>query len=91
MSLKSDKLNIKTKNGKYSLSTLPSADFPIFDIDSGDNPLVIPAKDLQELIKNTSFAMGNQDWRHYLNGLFISIGERQDYRCLDRCSQVGRS
>ena len=76
-SLKSDKLNIKTINGKYSLSTLPSDDFPIFDIDTGDTPLVIPAKDLRELIKNTSFAMGNQDWRHYLNGLFILIGDRQ--------------
>jgi len=76
-SLKADKLNIKTVNGKYSLSTLPSSDFPIFDIDSGDTPLVIPAKDLQELIKNTSFAMGNQDWRHYLNGLFISISDGQ--------------
>ena len=71
--LNSDKLNIKTTNGKYSLSTLPSSDFPIFDIDSGDSPLVIPAKDLRELIKNTSFAMGNQDWRHYLNGLYLSI------------------
>ena len=75
-SLISDKLNIKTKNGKYSLSTLPSADFPIFDIDSGDMPLIIPAKDLLGLIKNTSFAMGNQDWRHYLNGLFISIDDK---------------
>ena len=76
-SLKSDKLNIKTKNGKYSLSTLPSDDFPIFDIDSGDVPLTIPAKDLLGLIKNTSFAMGNQDWRHYLNGLYISISDGQ--------------
>tara|TARA_B100000989_G_scaffold81864_1_gene58512 strand:- start:987 stop:2084 length:1098 start_codon:yes stop_codon:yes gene_type:complete len=76
-SLISDKLNIKTKNGKYSLSTLPSADFPIFDIDSGDMPLIIPAKDLLGLIKNTSFAMGNQDWRHYLNGLYISISDGQ--------------
>ena len=73
LSLNSDKLNIKTLNGKYSLSTLPSADFPIFDIDSGDSPLVISAKDLRELIRNTSFAMGNQDWRHYLNGLYLSI------------------
>ena len=72
-SLNGEKLNIKTNNGKYSLSTLPSSDFPIFDIDSGDSPLVIPAKDLRELIKNTSFAMGNQDWRHYLNGLYLSI------------------
>ena len=77
LSLNGEKLNIKTNNGKYSLSTLPSSDFPIFDIDPGDNSLVIPAKDLQELIKNTSFAMGNQDWRHYLNGLFISIADRQ--------------
>lgn len=73
LSLNGDKLNIKTTNGKYSLSTLPSSDFPIFDIDSGDSPLVIPAKDLHELIRSTSFAMGNQDWRHYLNGLYLSI------------------
>ena len=73
LSLSGDKLNIKTTNGKYSLSTLPSSDFPIFDIASGDLPIVIPAKDLRGLIKNTSFAMGNQDWRHYLNGLYLSI------------------
>ena len=73
LSLNGDKLNIKTTHGKYSLSTLPSADFPVFDIDSGDSPLIIPAKDLRELIRNTSFAMGNQDWRHYLNGLYLSI------------------
>ena len=76
LSLNSEKLNIKTLNGKYSLSTLPSSDFPIFDIDSGDSPLVIPAKDLRELIRNTSFAMGNQDWRHYLNGLFLLIDDK---------------
>ena len=73
ISLNGDKLNIKTINGKYSLSTLPSTDFPVFDIDSGDSPLVISAKDLRELLRSTSFAMGNQDWRHYLNGLYLSI------------------
>jgi len=71
--LKDQKLHIKTKNGKYSLSTLPSSDFPIFDIDTGDLPLSIPAKELKTLLANTSFAMGNQDWRHYLNGLYLSI------------------
>ena len=73
LSLSGEKLNIKTTNGKYSLSTLPSSDFPVFDVDTGDLPLIIPAKDLKELITNTSFAMGNQDWRHYLNGLYLSI------------------
>ena len=75
LSLAGEKLNIKTTNGKYSLSTLPSADFPIFDIESGDTPLVVPAKDLRELIRSTSFAMGNQDWRHYLNGLYLTIND----------------
>ena len=73
LSLSGEKLNIKTTNGKSSLSTLPSSDFPVFDVDTGDLPLTIPAKDLKELITNTSFAMGNQDWRHYLNGLYLSI------------------
>ncbi len=76
--------------GKYNTMTIPWGDvftayhstgIPNIDIDSGDSPLVIPAKDLKELIRNTSFAMGNQDWRHYLNGLYLSIsggeGERQ--------------
>ena len=77
ISFKADKLNIKTEKGKYSLSTLPSSDFPIFDIDSGDTPIVIPAKDLQQLIKDTSFSMGNGDWRHHLNGLYVSIDAGQ--------------
>ena len=76
-SMSSEKLNIKTINGKYLLSTLPSSDFPIFDVDSGNSPLIMEAKDLYELIKNTSFAMGNQDWRHYLNGLYVSIDSGQ--------------
>ena len=49
LSLTGDKLNLKTTNGKYSLSTLPSADFPIFDIDSGNSPLIIPAQELREV------------------------------------------
>jgi DNA polymerase-3 subunit beta len=28
---------------------------------------------LKTLISKTSFAMGNQDWRHYLNGLYITV------------------
>lgn len=27
----------------------------------------------KSIINKTSFAMGNQDWRHYLNGLYLSI------------------
>ena len=71
--LQGEKLNIKTKNGKYSLSILPSSDFPIFDIDSGDSPLVIPAQDLRTLITDTSFAIDPGGSRHSLRGMFLSV------------------
>jgi DNA polymerase III subunit beta len=71
--LEGEKLNIRTKNGKYSLSILPSADFPIFDIDSGGAPLVIPAQDLRTLITDTSFAIGPAGWKRQLEGVFLSV------------------
>ena len=33
----------------------------------------ISAQNLKAIITKTSFAMGNQDWRHYLNGLYLSV------------------
>ena len=75
--LQEEKLNIRTKNGKYSLSILPSSDFPIFDIDSGGSPLVIPAQDLRTLITDTSFAIGPAGWKRPLEGVFLSVDEGQ--------------
>ena len=71
--LQGEKLNIRTTNGKYSLSILPSSDFPIFDIDSGGSPLVIPAQDLRTLITDTSFAIGPAGWKRPLEGVFLSV------------------
>ena len=73
--LDGENLKIETSSGKYSLATLPSADFPIFDIEEDKNKTSIQAPNLKELINKTSFAMGNQDWRHYLNGLYLVIDD----------------
>ena len=75
LTLSGDKLNISTKNGKYSLATLPSNEFPIFETGDAVNTIIIKNQDLKELITSTAFAMGNQDWRHYLNGLFLKLEE----------------
>ena len=64
----SNKLTVKSKSGRYSLSTIPSSDFPEFDSVQSENIFSIKSKQLLELIQKTSFAMANQDWRHYLNG-----------------------
>lgn len=75
LTLSGDKLNISTKNGKYSLATLPSNEFPIFETGDAVNTIIIKSQDLKDLITSTAFAMGNQDWRHYLNGLFLKLEE----------------
>ena len=71
--LDGESLKIETASGKYNLATLPSEDFPVFDQEEVSSPINITSKNLKRLITKTSFAMGNQDWRHYLNGLYLSI------------------
>ena len=71
--LSGDKIQLKTASGKYSLATLPSDDFPIFENQESGEQLKVNSKDLRKIFSTTSFAMGNQDWRHYLNGLYLEL------------------
>lgn len=75
--LDGENLKVEAGSGKYSLATLPSTDFPLFEIEEDKNKTSIQAPNLKELISRTSFAMGNQDWRHYLNGLYLVIDDTQ--------------
>ena len=71
----SSKLTVRSSSGKYNLSTIPGSDFPDFDVVKSDTTHKISSSKLFELFQKTSFAMANQDWRHYLNGcLFEKTG-----------------
>tara|TARA_B100000965_G_scaffold287714_1_gene245545 strand:- start:1654 stop:2757 length:1104 start_codon:yes stop_codon:yes gene_type:complete len=74
--LDGDNLKIETESGKYNISTLPSEDFPVFELEEVSSQINISSKNLKSIISNTSFAMGNQDWRHYLNGLYLSVDDK---------------
>ena len=74
--LDGDNLKIETESGKYNLSTLPSEDFPVFETEDAESQINISSQNLKNLITKTSFAMGNQDWRHYLNGLYMMIDDK---------------
>ena len=74
--LDGDNLRIETESGKYNLSTLPSGDFPVFETEETQSQINISSQNLKTLISKTAFAMGNQDWRHYLNGLFLLIDDK---------------
>ena len=75
--LDGDNLRIETDSGKYNLATLPSEDFPVFEKEEKSSSINITPQNLKSLISKTAFAMGNQDWRHYLNGLYLSIEDTQ--------------
>ena len=68
-----DNLKIETNSGNYNLATLPSDDFPVFETDETENSININSQKMRNLINKTAFAMGNQDWRHYLNGMYLNI------------------
>ena len=74
--LDGDNLKIETESGRYNLSTLPSEDFPVFETEDAQSQINISSQNLKNLITKTSFAMGNQDWRHYLNGLYMMIDDK---------------
>ena len=48
----------------------------VFDMVSENTEFTILGSVLRNLISKTSFAMGNQDWRHYLNGMYLNIEDK---------------
>jgi DNA polymerase-3 subunit beta len=73
VSLEAEKLVIKAARSRFSLSTLPAADFPIVDDINAQQSVQIARKDLLRLLEKTHFSMAQQDVRYYLNGMLLEI------------------
>ena len=66
---------IKGGKSKFKVATLPASDFPISN--TGElTELKIQASKLTDLVNKTSFSMGYQDARHFLNGLYFEITDK---------------
>lgn len=71
-----EKLAVKSGRSKFSLATLPAAEFPtIEDINAGQ-ALELPQATLGRLLEKTHFSMAQQDVRYYLNGLLLETGKK---------------
>lgn len=73
VSLAGEKLTVKSGRGRYSLATLPAADFPALEADISATALNLPAAALRKLIDSTAFSMAQQDVRYYLNGMLLEV------------------
>ena len=71
ISLSAEKVIVRSGRSKFSLATLPAAEFPsIEDIKAGQTIQVDQAV-LGRLIEKTHFSMAQQDVRYYLNGMLL--------------------
>ncbi|MBN4075060.1 MAG: DNA polymerase III subunit beta [SAR86 cluster bacterium] len=73
MELDDNKLIIRSGRSRFTLSTLPSSDFPSAEESSEALEFSISQERLKEMLDSTSFAMAQQDVRYYLNGLLFEV------------------
>ncbi|MGU0042882.1 DNA polymerase III subunit beta [Escherichia coli] len=73
--LEGERMLVRSGRSRFSLSTLPAADFPNLD-DWQSEVESLPQATMKRLIEATQFSMAHQDVRYYLNGmLFETEGE----------------
>lgn len=73
IAIKDQKAQIRSGKSRFTLATLPAADFPLVESIKGDCSFAIAQNQLKELIERTQFSMAQQDVRYYLNGLMLEI------------------
>ncbi|HYW92321.1 MAG TPA: DNA polymerase III subunit beta [Gammaproteobacteria bacterium] len=73
MELEGDKVTIRSGRSRFTLSTLPAAEFPVVEEIHGLLELQVGQAGLKRLCGQTAFAMAHQDVRYYLNGLLMEF------------------
>lgn len=74
ITLSGEKLVVRSGRSKFSLVTLPAAEFPsVEDIKAGQT-IQVSQEILGRLIEKTHFSMAQQDVRYYLNGMLLEAG-----------------
>ena len=74
--LEGERMLVRSGRSRFSLSTLPAADFPNLDDWQSEVEFTLPQATMKRLIEATQFSMAHQDVRYYLNGmLFETEGE----------------
>ena len=66
-----DRVSLKGGRSRFTLSTLPAAEFPVVDEINAQQTLTVSQGEFRRLIDKTHFSMAQQDVRYYLNGMLL--------------------
>ncbi|OHV08919.1 DNA polymerase III subunit beta [Kushneria phosphatilytica] len=75
LSVEEGRALLRSGRSRFTLSTLPAAEFPNIEESEQRSELTLNRGTLKHLIDSTSFAMAQQDVRYYLNGMLIELRE----------------
>ncbi len=68
-----DKVKFSSGRSRFTLATLPVAEFPMVEPLSDAQMVTLTAEEMYQCIRNTAFSMAQQDVRFYLNGMLLEI------------------
>src|SRR6516225_10693074 len=71
LSTEGERVSIRGGRSRFTLSSLPAAEFPLVEEINTQQTLSVPQGDFRRLIDKTHFSMAQQDVRYYLNGLLL--------------------
>ncbi len=73
VAVEGDRAVVRSGRSKFTLATLPAADFPKVPGGEADVSLQLSQKSMGSLIDDVSFAMAQQDVRYFLNGMLLEV------------------
>jgi len=76
MTLDGERITVRAKRSRFTLSTLPAPEFPTVDEINAGQTLRVPQRDFKKLLEKTHFSMAQQDVRYYLNGLLLETSAK---------------
>jgi DNA polymerase-3 subunit beta len=82
-------LLIKCGRSQFTLSTLPSEDFPVMTGGELPNQFALAASELRGLVDRTGFAISTEETRYYLNGIYVHTAEQGKVKLLRAAATDG--
>lgn len=71
VSVEGERATVRSGKSRFTLTTLPAADFPTVEDIRAQQTLTIGQVALKRLLDKTHFSMAQQDVRYYLNGMLV--------------------
>jgi DNA polymerase III subunit beta len=68
-----DRAIVRSGRSRFTLATLPAADFPHVESGVGEVQLTLPQAEMRRLLDKVSFSMAQQDVRYFLNGMLLEV------------------